>query len=212
MWGFMGIGRSGWSVMQLLKETRWVKVWETGGGRFVDSKLAWTVEPDAGAFMADWDTADAEGRAEMRAAFAFYPYEFEEDIERIVGHVAESDVAMAAAMRASVFTGEDFVDEEWMAFKREVCEHLARNPPVGELLVETQFYRVYIGEMGLQVDSKVENALEAPSQETLRALVESIEPGRKLARRAAWTIAESPFLLEGLPGEMPLPGADLLFE
>jgi len=193
--------------MRLLKETPWLKVWETRAGPYLDSKLRWGgAAADAKAFLGDWNAPRAAGRAELEAAFAFWPYELTGDVDAILTHVAASDAPLAARMRASLFTIDSDPPESLSAFLDELAEHFGGNIPSMRFLGENPFYSVQISEIGLHFDSKIGSMPEMPSADQLRAVIKTIPAGELLYRRAAALIAENAWLMHPQPGEQALPG------
>src|SRR4051794_4409073 len=83
----------------LLRETPWIKEWNTPWGSFIDSKLRWLgVEPNAAAFIEAWKAASTAEKFDLEAAFEFYPYELEDDIDQILNVVAAEDEARSHRM------------------------------------------------------------------------------------------------------------------
>src|SRR5437868_2564911 len=76
-------------MFKLLRETPWIKEWQTPSGAFIDSKLRWLgVEPSAESFLTAWRAATDAEKFDLEAAFQFFPYELEEEIEYILQTIA----------------------------------------------------------------------------------------------------------------------------
>src|ERR1043165_2974141 len=104
-------------MFKLLRETPWIKEWQTPEGSFIDSKLRWLgVEPSADAFIAAWKAASAPEKFDLEAAFEFYPYELEEDIERILHMIAHEDPARAQRMHQKLFTPASKLSQQQQQF------------------------------------------------------------------------------------------------
>src|SRR3954470_19098922 len=112
---------------QLIRETPWIKEWQTPHGAFIDSKLRWLgVEPSADAFITAWRAASAPEKFDLEAAFEFYPYELEEEVERILDEVAKEDVGRARRMHEKLFRGDSQLSPERQKFLSGLGEHLEK--------------------------------------------------------------------------------------
>src|SRR4051812_36549943 len=77
------------ALVTLIRETAFIKEWQTPRGSFIDSKYRWLgVEPSVEPFLAAWRGASGAEKFDLEAAFQFYPYELEEDIEEILSTIA----------------------------------------------------------------------------------------------------------------------------
>src|SRR5437870_5469189 len=111
----------------LVRETPWIKEWQTPFGAFIDSKLRWLgVEPSADAFIAAWRAASGPERFDLEAAFEFYPYELEEEVERILEAVATDDVGRAKRMAEKLFRADSQLTAERQRFLTGLGEHLEK--------------------------------------------------------------------------------------
>src|SRR5215216_5910369 len=112
---------------ELIRETPWIKEWQTPHGAFIDSKLRWLgVEPSADAFIAAWRAASAPEKFDLEAAFEFYPFELEEDVEQILTEVAKEDVGRARRMEGKLFRGDSELAADRQRFLNGLGEHLEK--------------------------------------------------------------------------------------
>jgi hypothetical protein len=189
----------------LLRETPWIKEWQTPWGAFIDSKLRWLgVEPSADAFLAAWRKASGPEKFDLEAAFEFYPYELEDDIDRILNAVAAEDDARARRMAQKLFKGDSKLSPEQERFLSGLGEHLERAAAPMRLVGENHWFAAYANDAGFHIDSKVDSPLDQPTDEDLQAHADA---SLSLAyRRLLLTVKENKWLLEPRPGERPLPG------
>src|ERR1700742_2155874 len=97
----------------LLRETPWIKEWQTPAGTFIDSKLGWLgIEPSADQFIAAWRAATPPERFDLEAAFEFYPYELQEDIEAILTAIGAEDEPRARRMAAKLFRPDSLLSPD----------------------------------------------------------------------------------------------------
>src|SRR5215471_19043888 len=112
-------------MFTLLRETPWIKEWQTPFGSFIDSKLRWLgIEPNPDAFLAAWQAADAPAKFDLEAAFEFYPSELEEDIEQILTQIALEDEPRAQRMAAKLFRPDSTLSLQQQKFLSALGEHL----------------------------------------------------------------------------------------
>ncbi len=190
--------------MKLVRETPWVKEWQTPFGTFIDSKLRWLgVEPSAEAFVAAWRAATAPEKFDLEAAFEFYPYELEDDIELILETVAKEDAARAQRMRQKLFHADSQLSPEQQRFLAALGEHLQRTSSPMRLVGENKWFAAYANDAGFHIDSRLETPLGMPSDDELQA---HIDASLSLAyRRILQTVKENKWLLEPRAGEQPFP-------
>jgi hypothetical protein len=189
---------------RLVRETAWVKEWETPWGSYVDSKLRWLgVEPSAEAFLAAWKGASGPEKFDLEAAFEFYPYELEEDVERILTYVAEEDEGRARRMGQKLFRPESQLSAEQQRFLSGLGEHLERTQAPMRLVGENRWFAAYANDAGFHIDSRIESPFEAPTDEELD---EHIAASLSLAyRRILQVVKVNKWLLDPRPGERGVP-------
>ena len=180
----------------LVRETAWIKEWQTPFGAFVDSKLRWLgVEPSAEAFIAAWRAASGPERFDLEAAFEFYPYELEDDVERILEAVAVEDVGRARRMAEKLFRADSQLPAERQQFLTGLGEHLEKTAAPMRLVGENRWFAAYANDAGFHIDSRVASPLEMPTDEELDA---QMAASLSLAyRRIVRTVKENRWLLEG---------------
>jgi hypothetical protein len=189
----------------LLRETPWIKEWQTPWGAFIDSKLRWLgVEPSAEAFIAAWQAADGPGKFDLEAAFEFYPYELEDDIDAILEFVARDDEQRAHRMHAKLFRPDSQLTGDQKRFLAGLGEHLDHTHAAMRLVGENRWFAAYANDAGFHIDSHVTSPHDSPTEDQLDA---HIAASLSLAyRRILQTVKANMWLLEPRPGERPLPG------
>jgi hypothetical protein len=192
-------------MYKLVRETPWIKEWQTPWGAFIDSKLRWLgVEPSAEAFIAAWHAASPPEKFDLEAAFEFYPYELEDDIDRILNVVAAEDEQRAHRMAQRLFSAESQLLPEQQRFLSGLGEHLEKSAAPMRLVGENKWFAAYANDAGFHIDTRIQSALDAPTSEELQAHADA---SLSLAyRRILLTVKDHPWLLERRPGEKPLPG------
>ena len=190
---------------KLLRETAWVKEWQTPWGQYVDSKLRWLgVEPNAEAFMAAWEAGTPAEQSDLEAAFEFYPYELEGDIEAILEQVAKTDAERAGRMEGKLFTGESELTPEQQRFLSGLAKHLEASGGDMRLVGENRWFAAYANDAGFHIDSRISSVFEMPTNEELSAHADA---ALSLAyRRIMQVVKENKWLLEPRPGEQAFPG------
>ena len=193
--------------LELLRETYWIKLWQTPWGQVRDSKLRWFgAEPSAERFVADYlaATATAVERDDLEAAFEFYPYELTGEITQIVTAIGEQEPERAQRMRANLFTADKELSPAQQRFTTALAAQLqaANAPP--RLVGENRWFAVYVNEGGFHLDTRVENMLLLPQAADLATL--KAEEGNLAYARAIRLVQENPWLLEPAAGMEPLPG------
>jgi hypothetical protein len=188
----------------LRRETPWIKEWQTPWGAFIDSKLRWLgVEPSARRFLDAWAAASGPEKFDLEAAFEFYPYELEEDIEQILETIARDDEGRARRMREKLFRPEAQLSPDQQRFLSGLGEHLERSGVQMRLIGENRWFAAYANDAGFHIDSRVESPLDMPTDEELQG---QIDASLSLAfRRILQTIKENRWLLEPRPGESAAP-------
>jgi hypothetical protein len=184
----------------LIRETPWIKEWQTPWGSFIDSKLRWLgVEPSAEAFIAAWRAASPPEKFDLEAAFEFYPYEFEDDIDRILNMVAEEDAGRAQRMYQKLFKADSKLSPEQEKFLAGLGEHLEATAAPMRLVGENRWFAAYANDAGFHIDSKVTSSLDMPTEEELQTHADA---SLSLAyRRLVLTVKENLWLLAPRPGE-----------
>ena len=192
-------------MYNLLRETPWIKEWQTPWGSFIDSKLRWLgVEPSADAFLAAWRSAADPEKFDLEAAFEFYPYELEDDIDLILSTIAEEDEARAKRMHQKLFKAESQLTAEQQRFLAGLGEHLEKAQAPMRLVGENKWFGAYANDAGFHIDSKLASPFDAPADEELQ---QHIDASLSLAyRRILQTVKENKWLLEPRDGERALPG------
>lgn len=191
---------------QLLRETAWIKEWQTPRGAFIDSKLRWLgIEPSAEAFIAAWRAAGAPEKFDLEAAFQFYPYELEEDVERILEAVAQDDEPRARRMAEKLFRGDSQLPPEQQQFLSGLGEHLERVAAPMRLVGENRWFAAYANDGGFHIDSRLASTFDMPGDDELQTHADA---SLSLAyRRILMTVKENKWLLEPRAGEQAFPGA-----
>jgi hypothetical protein len=188
----------------LIRETPWIKEWQTPWGDVIDSKLRWLgVEPSADAFLAAWKAGNAAERFDLEAAFAFYPYELEEDIERILTYIAAEDETRARRMDAARFRAGSELTPAQERFLSALGEHLERTGAPMRLVGENKWFAAYANDAGFHIETKIESRLDLPSPEELAA--HSAASLSLAYRRILEVVKSHPWLLEPRPGETAAP-------
>lgn len=190
-------------MYKLLRETPWIKEWQTPHGTFIDSKLRWLgIEPSATQFLAAWRAASAPEKFDLEAAFEFYPYELQDDIQTILDTIALEDDPRARRMAAKLFKPESQLSPDQQKFLEGLGRHL-ENAPM-RLVGENKWFAAFANEAGFHIDTRIESPLHMPNDDELQA---HIDASLSLAyRRILQTVKQNKWLLEPRPGEQPLPG------
>ncbi len=189
----------------LLRETPWIKEWQTPAGTYIDSKLRWLgIEPSADQFLAAWRSAAGPERFDLEAAFEFYPYELQEDIEIILAAIAADDPPRAQRMAGKLFRPDSHLSPEQQHFLEGLGRHLESAAAPMRLVGENKWFAAYANDAGFHIDTRIQSPLEMPDDEELET---HINASLSLAyRRILITVKENRWLLEPRPGEQPLPG------
>jgi len=187
----------------LIRETPWIKEWQTPEGTFIDSKLRWLgIEPSAAQFLAAWQAATPPERFDLEAAFEFYPYELQEDIETILEAIATEDEPRARRMAQKLFRQDSQLAPDRQRFLEGLGRHLESAPM--RQIGENKWFAAYANEAGFHIDTRVNSPLEMPTDEELQT---HIDASLSLAyRRILQTVKENKWLLEPRAGERPMPG------
>jgi hypothetical protein len=188
----------------LIRETPWIKEWQTPWGTFIDSKLRWLgIEPSAEGFIASWKAASSAEKFDLEAAFEFYPYELEYDIDRILTAIAQEDEPRARSMYKRLFTAESKLSADQERFLAGLGEHLEKSSAPMRLVGENKWFAAYANDAGFHIETRVATPLDAPGDEELQG---HIDAALSLAyRRLLQTVKENKWLLEPGRGEQPLP-------
>jgi hypothetical protein len=191
----------------LLRETPWIKEWQTPWGVFLDSKLRWLgVEPSADAFLTAWRTATEAEKRDLEAAFEFFPHELEEEINYIIQTIAAGggeDEARAQRMAQKLFRADSRLTPQQEMFLTALGEHLQQTGSPMRLVGENRWFAAYANDAGFHIDTRVTSPLNMPTDENLQA---QIDATFSLAyRRILQTVKENKWLLEPQPGERPFP-------
>jgi hypothetical protein len=188
----------------LIRETPWIKEWQTPWGAFIDSKLRWLgVEPSAERFIAAWRAASDPEKFDLEAAFEFYPAELEGDIDHILDVIAMEDEGRAHRMRQKLFSPQSKLSAEQQRFLDGLGEHLEATSAPMRLIGENKWFAAFANEAGFHIESKVNSPLDMPMEEELQT---HIDASLSLAyRRILQTVKENMFLLAPREGERPSP-------
>ena len=154
--------------------------------------------------MAAWRAASGQEKYDLEAAFEFYPYELEEDVDRILTMVAEEDEGRAKRMYQKLFKGDSKLSPEQERFLSGLGEHLEKSGAAMRMVGENKWFRAYANDAGFHVETKVEWGSDLPGDEELQM---QIDTSLSLAyRRILLTVKENKWLLEPRAGERALPG------
>ncbi len=189
----------------LIRETPWIKEWQTPFGAYIDSKLRWLgIEPSAEQFIAAWRAAAGPEKFDLEAAFEFYPYELEDDIDRILTFIANEDEARAKRMHQKLFKPDSKLTAEQERFLNGLGEHLEKTAAPMRLVGENKWFAAYANDAGFHIDTRLDSPFAGPTAEELQA---QIDASLSLAyRRILQTVKDNLWLLEPREGEKPLPG------
>jgi len=189
----------------LIRETPWIKEWQTPWGTFIDSKLRWLgVEPSAEGFIAAWKAATPPEKFDLEAAFEFYPYELEDDVDHILTVIAGEDEARARRMQQKLFRGDSRLSPEQERFLSGLGEHLEKTAAPMRLVGENKWFAAFANDAGFHIDSRLNSPFDGPSDEELQL---HIDATLSLAyRRLLQTVKENRWLLDPRPGEQAFPG------
>ena len=192
-------------MLTLLRETPWIKEWQTPWGAFIDSKLRWLgIEPSADAFLSAWRTAADPEKFDLEAAFQFYPHELEDDIDLILSTIAAQDEERAKRMHQKLFKPESQLSPEQQRFLTALGEHLQTTAAPMRQIGENKWFTAYANDAGFHIDSKIQSPFDTPTDTELQ---QHIDASLSLAyRRILQTVKENKWLLEPRDGERPLPG------
>ena len=182
-------------MFEQVRETAWIKEWKTPFGTFIDSKLRWLgVEPSPEAFIAAWRAATGPEKYDLEAAFEFYPYELEDDIDRILNVVAEEDPARAQRMYQKLFKADSKLTVDQERFLNGLGEHLEKTAAPMRLVGENRWFAAYANDAGFHIETKVEGPADMPTEEELQAHADA---SLSLAyRRLVETVKGNLWLLE----------------
>ena len=191
-------------MYSLVRETAWIKEWQTPAGAFIDSKLRWLgVEPNADAFIAAWKGATPPEKFDLEAAFEFYPYELEDDVHRILSAVETEDPARAQRMYQRLFKADSQLSAQQQQFLEGLGRHLEEAGSPMRLVGENKWFAAYANDAGFHIESRVSLPLDFPTDEELQS---HIDASLSLAyRRNLQTVKENKWLLEPRPGEKMFP-------
>jgi hypothetical protein len=192
-------------MYQLIRETPWIKEWQTPWGSFIDSKLRWLgIEPNADAFIAAWKAASAPEKFDLEAAFEFYPYELEDDIDRILEVIAAEEEGRAHRMVQKHFRANSKLSGEQERFLTGLGEHLEKTSAPMRMVGENKWFAAFANDAGFHIETRLNSPLDVPSDEELQM---HIDTTLSLAyRRILQTVKENKWLLDPPAGENPLPG------
>ncbi|HEY4329918.1 MAG TPA: hypothetical protein VGN88_09290 [Phycisphaerae bacterium] len=191
----------------LRRETPWIKEWQTPWGTFIDSKLRWLgIEPSADTFLAAWRAGGAAERFDLETAFEFFPYEFEDDIERIVNAIAAEDEGRGRRMAAKLFRADGKLTPEQQRFLDGLGEHLHEISAPLRMVGDNRWFTAYANDAGFHVDTKIQTPLDMPTDEELEG---QMDASLSLAyRRILQTVKGNKWLLEPRQGERPIPSLE----
>ena len=141
--------------------------------------------------------------SDLEAAFEFYPYELEDDVERILNAVAAEDEGRARLMAEKLFRADSQLSAEHQRFLTGLGEHLELTAAPMRLVGENKWFAAFANDSGFHIDSRIDSPLDMPTDEELDA---QMEASLSLAyRRILQTVKENRWLLEPRPGEKAFP-------
>jgi len=200
-------------MLKLLRETQWIKEWQTPWGSHIDSKLRWLgIEPNADAFLAAWASASDAEKFDLEAAFEFYPYELEEDIERILKSISgqlphpsiKPDPERAYRMAKKIFNANSQLTPDQQRFLAALGEHLDQTSAPMRLVGENKWFAAYANDAGFHIDTRINSPFDMPTDDELQ---QHIDASLSLAyKRILEVVRANKHLLEPRPGESPFPG------
>ena len=131
-------------MFKLLRETPWIKEWQTSAGACIDSKLRWLgIEPSAQAFLQAWHAASGPEKFDLEAAFEFYPYELEDDIDLILTAIAQENPPRAQKMHQKLFRVDSQLSPDQESFLAGLGEHLEKTSAPMRLVGENKWFAAY---------------------------------------------------------------------
>lgn len=192
-------------MLTLIRETPWIKEWQTPGGSYIDSKLRWLgLEPSARAFLAAWKAASDPEKSDLEAAFEFYPYELEEDLEQILAAIAEEDEPRAQRMAQKLFRADSQLSPDQQRFLAALGQHLEQTSAPMRLIGQNKWFAAYANDAGFHLDTRITSPFDMPTDDELQ---QHIDASLSLAyKRILEVVKQHPHLIEPRPGEQPLPG------
>jgi len=194
-------------MFKLLRETPWIKEWQTPSGAFIDSKLRWLgVEPSADAFLTAWRAATDAEKFDLEAAFQFFPYELHDEIEYILETIAAAgpeEETRVRRMAEKLFRADSRLTPEQEKFLSGLGEHLQQSAAPMRLVGENRWFAAYANDAGFHIDTRLQSPVDMPTDEELQA---QIDASLSLAyRRILQTVKANKWLLEPQPGERAFP-------
>jgi hypothetical protein len=191
-------------MLKLIRETPWIKEWQTPWGSYIDSKLRWLgIEPSASAFLAAWNAAADPEKFDLEAAFEFYPYELEEDIEQILAAIAGEDEPRAQRMAQKLFRADSELSPDQQRFLAALGQHLEAASAPMRLIGENKWFAAYANDAGFHLDTRITSPFDMPTDDELQ---QHIDTSLSLAyKRILEVVKEHPYLIEPRPGEQAFP-------
>ena len=181
-------------IYRLVRETRWVKEYDTSIGTILDSKYrTFRCEANSEDFVQAWRNGTLEDRIEMEAAFAFFPAESEESLKPVLEVVAVVDFERSERMRAAwiLNSGELTIDQK--QFLLGLSEFLDREGDSSIKVGENRWFRAFANDAGVRIETLVSSVDEMPSEDQLREL--EVEQDSVAYRHAIRLVADCRFLL-----------------
>ena len=191
-------------MFKLIRETPWIKEWQTPWGTYIDSKLRWlAIEPSAATFLAAWRAASEPEKFDLEAAFEFYPYELEEDIQHILETIALEDRPRAQRMAQKLFRADSVLSLDQQRFLDALGQYLQDTSAPMRLVGENKWFAAYANESGFHIDTRITSPFDMPTDEQLQ---QHADASLSLAyKRLLDVVIANKYLLEPRPGEQPFP-------
>lgn len=161
-------------VFHLVRESRWVKEYDTNAGRVLDSKYrTYRCDATASEFIDAWNKGSAEERTDMEAAFAFFPHDAVDEAESILNAISLFDSDRAARMRANWEANSGQQSEEQVQFLLELGNYLDVLGVTREFVGGNHWFRVFATDARFEIETLVHSVDEMPSDKELEALEHS---------------------------------------
>jgi len=145
--------------MDIERESKWVRVFRTSQGVFIDSKYRtreYTASADV--LLDDWRSASEQEKLDIEVAFRFFPHV--DEVARVIAAISRDDPSAASRMRATWFTPESLLNARELSHLLELQDWL-RSGDAPEriskrvLVAESFWFRAYEDAAGIEFEYKV---------------------------------------------------------
>lgn len=157
--------------MRLLRESKWVKVYETKFGVVLDSKYrTFRCDVRGAEFIAEWVNSDQNTRDDMEAAFTFYPLDDAAGLDAILAFVRRSDADRAERMLNDWTTNSRDISDSQNRFLLELRSYLTDQGEPTELIGENRWFTIVGNDAGYTVQSRLTAIEQMPTDAELAEL------------------------------------------